>query len=128
MRSDGALTNRLGAPSVGAILRRYRWEAVLIPSSIAGEFTVSGQVRGWDDVRLLLATTGPDQMREVVSSWPPQRLARALVAAVTVLRPDDTMVDERRPAGADTVATGHQPPVSGTGQRAGHVAAPERSR
>ena len=128
MRSDGALTNRLGASSVGAILRRYRWEAALIPRSIAGEFTVSGLVHGWDDVRLLLATTGPDQMWEVVSSWPPQRLARALVAAVTVLQPDDTMADERRPAGAAFVATAHQPPVSGTGQIAGHVAAAERSR
>jgi hypothetical protein len=104
------------------------WEAALETECLMGEFTVSDLIRGWDDVRLLLATTDPDQMWEAVSSWPPQRLATALVAAVTVLRRDETMADQWRPAGAGIVATGHQPPISCTGQIAGHVAAAERPR
>lgn len=93
-----------------------------------GEFTVSDLVRGWDDVRLLLKTTDPDRMWEVVSSWPPQRLAGVLVAAVTVLRPDERMAAEQRPAGVDVVATGHRSLVSDAGQMAGPVAATVRSR
>ena len=100
----------------------------MLTKSVVGEFTVSDLVRGWDDVRLLLKTTDPDRVWEVASSWPPQRLTAALVAAVTVLRPDEAMAAEQRPAGADVVATGHRSPASDSGQMAGHVAAPERPR
>jgi hypothetical protein len=100
---------------------------VLLTESV-GEFTVSDLVRGWDDVRLLLKTTDPDRVWEVVSSWPRQRLTAALVAAVTVLRPDEAMAAEQRPAGADVVATGHRSPGSDAAQMAGHVAAVERPR
>jgi hypothetical protein len=95
---------------------------------IAGEFTVSGLVRGWDDVSLLLRATGPDQVWDVVLSWPTRRLAAALVAAVTVLRPDEATADEQWPAGADAVASGYPSPVSDASQIPGHVAAAERSR
>jgi hypothetical protein len=100
---------------------------MLLVESGVGEFTVSDLVRGWDDVRLLLKTTDPDQMWAVVSSWPPRRLAAALVVAVTVVRPDEAMAAEQRPAGADVMATGHRSPV-GDVPMSGHVAAAERPR
>jgi hypothetical protein len=101
---------------------------VLLTESVVGEFTVSDLVCGWDDVRMLLKTTDPDRVWELASSWLPQRLTAALVAAVTVLRPDEAMAAEQRPAGADVAATGHRSPVSDAGQMAGHVAAAERPR
>ena len=99
----------------------------MLTESVGGEFTVSDLVRGWDDVRLLLKTTDPDHMREVVSSWPQERLAAALVVAVTVLHPDESMAAEQRTSGMD-VATGHRSPVSEAGRTAGHVATTQRPR
>lgn len=92
------------------------------------EFTVSHLVQGWDDVRLLLATTDPDEVWEVVSSWPTQRLAVALVAAVMVVPPDEATAADQWTAGADIAATGQRSPVSDAGQMVGHVAAVERQR
>ena len=100
----------------------------MLAESVVGEFTVSVLVRGWDDVRLLLKTTDPDEVWEVVSSWPPQRLAAALVGAVTVVHPDEAIAAEQRPTGVDDVATRHRSPVTDAGQMAGHVAATERPR
>jgi hypothetical protein len=99
----------------------------LLAESAGGEFTVSDLVRGWDDVRLLLKTTDPDHIREVVSSWPQERLAAALVVAVTVVHPDEAMATEQRTSGVD-VATGHRSPVGDAGRTAGHVATTQRPR
>jgi len=92
---------------------------------ITGEFTVSDLIRGWDDVRLLLTTTDADQVWAVVSSWPPQRLATAVVAAVTVLRTDDPVAAEQQTGGADIAVGGRRSPVSDGGRLTGHVSAAE---
>lgn len=95
---------------------------------VIGEFTVSDLVRGWDDVRLLLARADADQVWAVVWSWPPRRLATAVVAAVMVLGPDDPVAAHLRPAGADNAANVRRSPVSDGGRMAGQVAAAEWPR
>jgi hypothetical protein len=95
--------------------------------SVPDEFTVSDLVRGWDDLRFLLRTADLDQVWEVVSSWPAQRLATALVAAVTVARPDDTAAGSW-PDTIGCAATGHVSGVCGSGQVSGQLAAAERPR
>jgi hypothetical protein len=97
----------------------------LMTNSIPAEFTVSDLVCGWDDVRLLLRTTDADEVWEVVSAWPAQRLATALVAAVTVVRPADACAGSW-PDRADVVATGHVSGVCGNGRVSGQRAAAER--
>jgi len=87
--------------------------------SVPDEFTVSDLVRGWDDVRFLLGTTDLDQVWEVVSSWPAQRLAAAFVAVVTVARPDDAAAGSW-PAVMGGAATGHVSGVCGGGHVSGH--------
>ena len=79
-------------------------------------------------MRLLLMTTDPDRVWKVVSLWPPERLAAALVVAVTVVHPEEAMAAEQRPTGVDVVAAGHRSPVSDAGQMSGHAAATERPR
>ena len=95
--------------------------------SVPDEFTVSDLVRGWDDVRFLLTSTDLDQVWQVVSSWPARRLAAALVAAVTVARPDDTAAGSW-PAALGGAATGDMSGVCGDGQVSGQLAAAERPR
>jgi hypothetical protein len=97
----------------------------LMTNSIPAEFTVSDLVCGWDDVRLLLRTTDADEVWEVVSAWPAQRLATALVAAVTVVRPDGAAVDSW-PDATGGAATGHVSGVCGSGHMSGQRAAAER--
>ena len=95
--------------------------------SIPDEFTVSDLVHGWDDVRLLLRTTDLDQVWEAVASWPARRLAAALVAAVTVARPDDAAA-RAWPDAIGGAATGHVSGDCGSGHVSGQLAAAERPR
>ena len=95
--------------------------------SVPDEFTVSDLVRGWDDVRFLVRLTDLDRVWEVVSSWRAQRLATALVAAVTVARPDDAAAGPW-PDVMGGAATGHVSGVCGSGQVSGQLAGAERAR
>ena len=99
----------------------------MMTDSVPDEFTVSGLVRGWDDVRFLLRSTDLDQVWEVVSSCPARRLAAALVAAIAVVLPDDAAAGSW-PAAIGGAATGHVSGVCGDGQVSGQLAAAERTR
>ena len=96
-------------------------------NGIPDDFTVSDLVHGWDDVRFLLGTTDLDQVWQVVSSWLAQRLAAALVAAVTVARPDDTAAGSW-PDAIGGAPADHVSGVCGNGRVSGQLAAAERPR
>jgi hypothetical protein len=85
------------------------------------DFTVSDLVHGWDDVRLLLNAADPDEAFAAVSSWPRQRAVAALVAAVTVLRPDEVVAGHSRPSGPDSGAIGQRSSRGQDGQVFGHL-------
>lgn len=99
-----------------------------MPESTQVEFTVSDLVHGWDDVRLLLDAADPDEVYAAVLSWPRHRVVAALVAAVTVLRPDEAVVGHSSPTGPDNAATGQRSPHGQDGQVSGHVATAEWPR
>jgi hypothetical protein len=98
-----------------------------VAESVVGEFTVSDLICGWDGARLLLTTTDPDQLWDVVSAWPPRRLATVLVSAVTVMLPDDAGAGSRPPS-PGLVVTGHVSGGCGSCRVFGHVAATEWPR
>ena len=86
------------------------------------EFSVSDLVHGWD-VRLLLNAADPDELHVAVSWWPRRRAVTALVAAVTVLRPDEVVAGHSRPSGSDNAATGQRSSHDPDGQVSGQLSA-----
>ena len=85
------------------------------------DFTVSDLVHGWHDVQLLLNAADPDELYAALSSWPRQRTVTALVAAVTVLRPDEVVAGHSRPSGSDNAATGQRSSQGQDGQVSGRL-------
>lgn len=92
------------------------------------DFTVSDLVHGWDDVRLLLNAADADEVFAALSSWPRQRAVAALVAAVTVLRPEEVVPGHSRPSGADNAATGQRSSHGRAGQVSGQLSAADWPR